>query len=47
MSNAKLSKEEKQLIDAVKAGEFESVLTKNAKPNWLLRQKILCAKISE
>ena len=28
MSNAKLSKEEQQLLRAVEAGEFESVLTK-------------------
>jgi predicted DNA binding CopG/RHH family protein len=28
MSNSKLSKEEKQLLKAVEAGEFESVLTK-------------------
>jgi predicted DNA binding CopG/RHH family protein len=27
MSNIKLSKEEKQLLDAVEGGEFESVLT--------------------
>jgi predicted DNA binding CopG/RHH family protein len=28
MKNVKLSKEEKQLLEAVEAGEFESVLTK-------------------
>ncbi len=31
MSKAKLSKEEKKLLDAVEAGEFESVLTESRK----------------
>jgi predicted DNA binding CopG/RHH family protein len=31
MSKAKLSKEEKELLDAVEAGEFESVLTESRK----------------
>jgi len=31
MSKAKLSKEEKELLDALEAGEFESVLTESRK----------------
>ncbi len=31
MSNVKLSKDEKELLDAVEAGEFESVLTESRK----------------
>ena len=48
MKSIKLSKEEKQLLEAVEAGEFESVLTKkNAEPNWSQRLKTLYVRTSE
>ena len=47
MKNVKLSKEEKQLLKAIEAGEFESVLTKNAELNWSLLPKILYVKTNE
>ena len=39
MKNTKLSKEEKQLLEAVEAGEFESVLTKKRRAELVTSAK--------
>ena len=46
MKSIKLSKEEKQLLEAVEAGEFESVLTKKRRAELVTAARTLYARTS-